>query len=123
MWGSKLTPALKSTFRRSEKLSVVFVIYNTGAAADDKPDVEVQYNFYRMTGTGETFFIKTRPERFNTNTLSKAFSLRGGDLIRAGQEMPLARFPDGTYRLEIGVTDGTNGESVTREVKLTVSGS
>jgi hypothetical protein len=123
LWGSRLTPALRSTFRRRERLSVVFVIYNASEAADDKPDIEVHYNFYRVTTEGEIFFINTRPELFNSHTLPKRFSLRGGDLIIAGQNMSLAGFPDGDYRLVIGVTDKTNGQWVTRDVKLRVIGS
>jgi hypothetical protein len=123
LWGSRITPALKNVFGRSKALSVVFLIYNTGAAGDDKPDVEVQYSFYRATSGGEVFFIKTKPERSNAETLGRQFSLAAGDLIIAGREMPLTRFPDGDYRLEITVTDKTDGTSLTRDVKLTVAGS
>lgn len=122
LWGTKFTPAIRNTFGRDEKLSVVFLIYNTGAAADDKPDVKVQYNFHQRTGAAETFFTKTRPEVFNAQTLRPEFSLAAGDLIIAGQEMPLARFPDGDYRLEINVTDKTSGKSLKRDVNFTVVG-
>ena len=103
--------------------SVVFLIYNTGAAADDKPDVEVQYDFYQKTGATETFFGRTSPQSFNAQTLRPEFSLAAGDVIIAGQDMPLARFPEGDYRLEINVADKTNGNSLKRDVNFTVIGS
>ena len=83
----------------------------------------MQYNFHQRTGGTETFFTKTRPELFNAQTLRREFSLAAGDLIIAGQEMPLARFPDGDYRLEITVIDKTNGKSLTRDVNFKVVGS
>lgn len=123
LWGTRLTPSIRSTFGRSEKLSVIFLVYNAGAAADDKPDVEVQYNFHQRTDTTETFFTRARPELFNAETLGREFRLAAGDLIVAGQQLPLARFPDGEYRLEIMVKDNTTGKSLTRDVNFTVVGS
>jgi hypothetical protein len=46
-WGTRLTPALRDAFRRTERLSLLFAIYNAGVAADDKPDVVVEYNLHR----------------------------------------------------------------------------
>ena len=122
-WGTRLTPALRTTFGRGDKLSVTFLVYNVAASSDDKPDVEVQYDFQRRAGTAETFFIRTRPELFNAHTLKRAFSVAAGDLIIAGQEMPLQRFRDGDYRLVITVTDKASGKSLTRDVPFTVRGS
>jgi hypothetical protein len=123
-WGTRITPAIRNTFRSSENLSLIFLIYNTGAAADDKPDVEVQYSFHRRTGGAETFltfFKGTKPEIFSSRTLPREFSLARGDLLIAGQQIPLAHFPDGDYRLEIKVSDRTTGKSLTRDVNFTVS--
>jgi hypothetical protein len=121
MWGMKITPAIETTFRQSERLSVVFLVYNTGAVSD-KPDVEVQYTFHQKTGAAERFFGRTNPQSFNAQTLRPEFSLAAGDLIIAGQDMPLGRFSQGDYRLEIAVTDKTNDKSVTRDVSFTVAG-
>ncbi len=60
-WGTKLTPSFRTTFGRGDNLSVTFVVYNSANAGDDKPDVEVQYAFYRDTDGAESFFVKTRP--------------------------------------------------------------
>jgi hypothetical protein len=122
LWGTRITPASGTRFGRSARLSLVFLIYNTGTAASDKPDVSVQYDFHQKTGTGERLFGSTRPQVFNAHTLAPEFSLAAGDLLIAGQEMPLARFPDGDYRLVIGVTDNTNGKSLQHEVNFTVAG-
>ena len=123
LWGTKIVPAMATRFGRSRKLSVIFLVYNTGVAANDKPDVQVDYTFYRKTGATETFFGTTSPQSLNPQTLRPEFSLAAGDLVIAGQDMPLARFPEGDYRLEIKVTDKTNGKSLARDVNFTVAGS
>lgn len=122
LWGTRVTPATTSTFGRSRNLSLTFLIYNVTAAGGDKPDVEVQYAFHRKTAAGDTFFTRTNPELFNAETLGPGFSLTAGDLIIGGQEMPLSRFPDGEYRLEITVTDKTGAQSITRNVHFVVAG-
>ena len=102
----------------------------TAAAATDKPDVEVEYNFYRKidatdskTGAVEQYFGSTSPQSFDARTLRPEFSLTAGDLIIAGQDMPMTRFPLGDYRLEVKVTDRTTGKSLSRDVDFTVAGS
>lgn len=122
LWGTKITPAIGTKFLQSSKLSVIFLIYNTGFAASDKPDVEVQYGFHQKMGGTETFFGRPSPQSFNIQTLRPEFSLAAGDVIIAGQDMPLARFPEGDYRLEINVTDKTNGSSLKRDLNFTVVG-
>ena len=121
LWGNRITPALRRSFSAREKISVIFLVYRAGVAADDKPDVEVAYTFHRRMPGGETFFARTKPERFNAETLGPSFSLASGDLIIAGQEMPLARFPAANYRLEILVTDRTTGRTLLRSVYFTVA--
>jgi hypothetical protein len=122
LWGTRITPALGTRFGQSDTLSVVFLVYNAGTAAHDKPDVSVHYDFHQKIGAAEKFFGGTRPQLFNARTLRPEFSLAAGDLIIAGQDMPLARFPEGDYRLEITITDQSSGESLTRDVNFTVVG-
>ena len=122
-WGTKLTPSFRTTFGRGDKLSVTFVVYNAASDGHDKPDVEVQYAFHRNTGGAESFFVRTRPEIFDAGTLRPEFSLSSGDLIVAGQEMPLASFSDGRYRLAITITDKVSRKSITRDVVFDVAGS
>jgi hypothetical protein len=121
LWGMRITPATRRTFRASEKLKVLFVVYHAQAQADDKPDVEVSYNLFRnSTGTGGDPLASIRPEIFSAATLSPAFSLGGGDLILAGRQIPLETLTPGAYRLEIVVTDRVARAAVRRVVPFSV---
>jgi hypothetical protein len=122
LWGARITPALEERFGHGMKLSVVFLVYNTGVAANDKPDVVIDYNFFQKMGTSDRFLGRTSSQSLNPGTLRPDFSLAAGDLLVAGQDMPLDRFPDGDFRLEIKVTDNTSGKSLTRNVNFTVAG-
>ena len=122
LWGMKVTPSMTTTFARSAKLAVAFLVYNAMAADADKPDVEVRYNVHRSVGSAEVFFAAAPPEQFDARTLAPHFSLAAGDLIVAGRQLPLMNFPDGEYRLEIVVTDRAARRSVARDVRFTVAG-
>lgn len=121
--GIKITPAAGTKFSKNGELNMIFFIYNTGVAADNKPDVEVEYNFHQKAGGTEKFFNKTSPQPFNAQTLPPEFSLTAGHQIIGGQAVPLASFPEGDYRLEIKITDKTSSKSVTRDVNFSVAGS
>jgi hypothetical protein len=45
--GFKITPTFDNSFPKSGELLWVFYIYNEGAAAGGKPDLTVDYNFFR----------------------------------------------------------------------------
>ena len=122
LWGMKVTPSMTTTFARSGKLSVTFLVYNAMPVDGDKPDVEVRYHVHRLLGASEVFFAAAPPEQFDARTLAPHFSLAAGDLIVAGRQLPLTNVPDGEYRLEILVTDRAAGRSVTRDVGFTVAG-
>ena len=121
--GTRITPSSTSRLTKAGELSTIFFIYNAAAAANDKPDVDVEYNFHHKTGGAEKFFNKTSPQAFNAQTLPPDFSLTKGHQIIAFQSVPLASFPEGDYRLEIKVTDKANKATLTRDVLFTVSGS
>jgi hypothetical protein len=120
-WGTRITPAVRDTFAKSEKLAVTFVIYNTAADADDKPDVNVDYRVYRTAGAHGAPVAAAPPELFNAHTLPPEFSLAAGDLLVAGRQLPLESFAAGAYRLEITVRDNLTGQSITRDLNFTVS--
>jgi hypothetical protein len=122
LWGTRITPTLGTRFGHSRNLSVMFLVYNAEVAANDKPNVQIDYSFFRKNGNTEAFFGKTSPQVFSPQTLRPDFSSAAGDLLIAGQDMPLQKFPDGDFRLEIKVTDRTSGKSLTRDVKFTVAG-
>ena len=119
--GSVFTPV--STTRLSKKTDVfpVFFIYNTAQDAGRKPDIAVEYNFYqRFADKTEKFFNKTNPQAFNATTLPAQFDAAVHSLI-AGQAVPLEKFPEGEYRLEIKITDKLSGKVLTRNVTFFVT--
>jgi hypothetical protein len=91
-------------------------------AAGGKPDVTIDYNFYVKNPDGtEKFFNKTNPQAFNAGTLPPQFDQSAGHQLVGGQEVPLASFPEGTYRLEIKVTDKLANKNLTENVTFTVT--
>jgi hypothetical protein len=117
--GWDIVPARTAEFRHSDELSVIFFVYNAGLTATRKPDVAVEYAFYRRNGARETYFTKTPPQLLNASTLPD-FSKEAGHQIIGGQAVPLKLFPEGAYRLEVKVVDKTNGSTVTRDVVFSV---
>ena len=119
----RITPKSSPDYLTTEDLSLVFLVYNAGTGASGMPDVRVEYAFSTRGPTGEEFFNRTAPQVFNDQTLPPEFSLADGHQLVAGQAVPLSGFPEADYRLEITVTDNTNGVSLTRSVDFSVSGS
>jgi hypothetical protein len=121
LWGTRITPATRRTFRPSENLSVLSLVYQAKSSSEDKPDVEVSYSVHRSATSGaDSSRASIRPERFNAATLPPAFSLSGGDLILAGRQIPLDALPAGAYRLEIVITDKVAHAAVRRMVSFFV---
>jgi hypothetical protein len=117
---TEISPALDPTFSKDDLLSIIFLIYNPQLDGTNKPDVEVEYDFYRRTEEGEKYFNKTNPQVFNAETLPPQFDIKAGHQLVAGQELGLAPFPAGEYRLEITVNDRHSGRSLQRNVSFTV---
>jgi hypothetical protein len=116
---SEITPAADLKFKKTEELQVVFQIYGA-KAVDKKPDVQVEYVFYRRDASGEKPFNKTAPQVFNATSLPPGFDADMGHQLQTGQGVPLQSFDEGDYRLEIKVTDNKAQKSVTRDVLFTV---
>jgi hypothetical protein len=117
--GQKITPALTSTFAKSAELLFIFLIYNQGATSAGKPDLEVGYTMSRGTETKP--FAKLPSTVFNATTLPAEFSLAAGHQVMVAQGVPLATFAPGDYRLAIGITDKTTGQTITRTVPFSVT--
>jgi len=115
----RITPARETDFRKSDELAVIFFVYNEGLTAQRKPDVSVDYRFHKREAGGESYFTKTAPQHFNSQTLP-AFDAAAGHQLVAGQAVSLQRFPEGAYRLEIRITDNTNAMTLTRSVNFGV---
>ena len=135
---NEITPAVDRRFGRDEELIVVFLVYNPMVTPDRQFDVRVEYHFYRKIGvgqqtggeaaqgahpperTGERYFNRTDPQRFNPALMGTAFDPGTGEPVMAGQVVPLAGFEVGDYRLDVEVIDLLSGKSVSRDVLFTV---
>ena len=118
--GYKVVPSFGAPIPSSGELMFVFFIYNEGVAASGKPDLDVEYLFYRASE--DKAFTKLATQSFNATTLPGQFDLNQGHQVFVGQGIPVKdAFKPGDYRLEIKVTDKTNGQAITRNVPFTVS--
>jgi hypothetical protein len=118
----RITPSVDGKLPKTGELDVIFWIYNAGLAPQtSKPDVTVEYNFYQKAAGTDKFFNKTAPSALNATTLPAEFDFAKGHQLTEIQQIPLASFPAGDYRLEIKVTDKTNSKTVTQNVNFTVA--
>lgn len=120
---TRLTPSPDQSYTKAQNISMLFLVYNTQVDADKKPDVQVDYNFHQVVEKGERFFNRTEPQAFNPRTLPPQFDQDAGHQIMAGQEIPLASFPEGEYRLEIRVTDKLAKQTIVENVRFKVTAS
>ena len=118
--GYKITPTLHAQLPQDRRASLrVFYIYNEGAAANGKPDLNVDYNFFRAAE--EKPFVNMPPSVYNTSTLPAEFNLAAGHTVFVGQGVPLKTFAPGDYKVEMKITDKTNNQAITRTVNFTVT--
>ena len=117
----RVVPKLNGKYFTNDELSLLFIVYNAGTATTGFPDVNVEYSFSTRLPAGDEFFNKTAPQVFNDSTLPPEFSLTEGWQLVAGQDIPLSAFAAADYRLEITVTDNTNGRTLIRNVDFSVS--
>jgi hypothetical protein len=117
--GYKITPAFTATIPKGGELLLVFFVYNEGVAASGKPDLDVDYNFFRAAE--EKPFSKLATTPFNATTLPGEFNRYAGHQVFVGQEIPLTSFAPGDYKLEIRITDKINSQTLTRYVPFTVA--
>jgi hypothetical protein len=118
--GYRVVPSFGAPIPMSGELMFVFFIYNEGVAASGKPDLDVDYQFYRANE--DKPFTRLATQSFNATTLPGQFDLNLGHQVFVGQGIPVKdAFKPGEYRLEIKVTEKTNGQTVTRNVPFTVS--
>ena len=118
--GYKVVPSFGAPIPTSGELMFVFFIYNEGIAASGKPDVDVEYLFYRANE--DKAFTKLATQSFNATTLPGQFDLNQGHQVFVGQGIPVKdAFKPGDYRLELKVIDKTKSETITRNVPFTVS--
>jgi hypothetical protein len=117
--GYKIVPSAVSSFPKTGELLWVFYIYNEAEAANGKPDVGVDYNFFRA---GEDKpFVNMPSSAYNASNLPPEFNLSAGHMVFVAQGVPLTTFNPGDYKVQIKITDKTNNQSVTRDVPFTVT--
>lgn len=110
-------------FKKSQELIVLFQIYNPTITADKKFNLEATYTFYTQGPEGEKRFNSTEPQSFTPESMKGFDPAAGEQTIQAGQGVPLQSFPEGTYRLEIKITDKAASPSkvLTQNVNFTVT--
>jgi hypothetical protein len=116
----EIVPALDIKFGKSEVLNLFFLVYNPQLGPDNKPSLQLDYNFHQKVGTAEKYFNKTSPQMFDATTLPPQFDFAAGHQLVAGQSVPLTSFPEGEFRLEVKITDKLSGKSIVRNVNFTV---
>jgi hypothetical protein len=108
-------------FKKAQELIVLLQIYNPSFTADKKFSLEAGYTFYRQDPGGEKRFNSTEPQALTPESMGPGFDPSGNSAIQAGQAIPLQSFPEGTYRLEIKITDKLNAKFLTQNVNFTVT--
>jgi hypothetical protein len=109
-------------FKKSQELIVLFQIYNPNLSADKKFSLEATYTFYRQDAGSEKRFNSTEPQLFTNETMGASFDPTGAtSSIQAGQGIPLQSFPEGSYRLEVKITDKQSTKVLTQNVNFTVT--
>ena len=121
MGAMQFVPSIDRQFLKSGNFAVYFQVYNQ-QITNGKPDITVEYSFYRKLEGQEKFFNKTAPQTYNGNTLPPEWNAAAGHVVTGGVEIPLGSFEPGDYRLEIKATDNLAKKSLTREVNFTVKG-
>jgi hypothetical protein len=108
-------------FKKSQELIVLLQIYNPMLTPEKKFNLEATYTFYRTEGGIEKRFNSTEPQTFSAETMGAGFDPSGNSSIQAGQGVPLQSFPEGTYRLEIKITDKLSAKVLTQNANFTVT--
>jgi hypothetical protein len=111
-----LVPGTK--LANTQELTVYFQIYNPAVDAAKKPDLRVDYTFYRRQESGDRA-LGTETQVQNAATLAPQFEV-GKFLLFECRAWPLQGFPTGAYRLDIKVTDKLSGKAITANVGFTV---
>ena len=115
-----VTPERK--FKKTDELIVLFQIYNANITAEKKFSLEATYTFYRQEAGGEKRFNSTEPQPLNNDTMPPGFDpTSANSSIQAGQGIPLQSFSEGTYRLEVKVSDKQINKALTQSTTFTVT--
>ena len=108
-------------YKKADELIVLMQIYNPSVSADKKFNIEATYTFFKVAASGETRFNATEPQSFTPETMAGFDPANPDRSIQAGQGIPLQSFPEGSYRLEIKVTDKLTTKVLTQSVNFSVA--
>src|SRR4029079_2473409 len=111
-------------FKKGQELLILLQVYNPAITPDKKFNVEVTYTFFKQANGGDSRFNATAPQSLTPETMGPGFDPSAADRsIQAGQGIPLQSFPDGSYRLEITITDkgASPAKTLTQSVSFTVT--
>lgn len=118
----ELVPAPDMDFKKSDELSIFFQVYNAGLDSAGKPNLTLEYEFHKVEGAGEKFFNKTNPQVVNAASLPPQFDPAKFP-VPGGITVPLASFTEGSYRLNVKITDKASGKPpLSQDIKFTVKG-
>jgi hypothetical protein len=107
-------------FKKSQELLVLLQVYNASASPEKKFSLEATYTFFQKDASGEKRFNATEPQSITPET-APGVDPAGPAGVPAGLGIPLQSFPEGTYRLEIKITDKLNTKVITQSVNFTVA--
>ena len=118
---TEIVPSPEHKFKKAQELIVLMQIYNPTLSPEKKFNLEATYTFFRQDAGTEKRFNATEPQVFSSDTMGAGFDPSGNSSIQAGQGVPLQSFPEGTYRLEIKVTDKISAKVLTQNVNFAVT--
>ena len=107
-------------FKKTQELIVLLQIYNPMVTPEKKFNLDATYTFFRQDAGTEKKFNNTDPQTFSSESMGAGFDPTGNSSIQAGQGVPLQSFPEGSYRLEIKITDKLSSKVLTQNVNFTV---
>ncbi len=111
-------------FTKTAEFSFFYQVYNESVDQNNKPDLLMEYVFYKK-GEGQEKdkpFVKTESQTWNAQNLPADWTPNAGYQLPGGFSVPLTTFAPGEYRLEIKVTDKLTNKSITRDASFTVTG-
>ncbi len=116
---TEAVPAMDATFSDADNMGVVFQVLNPSPDESRKPDVTIEYSFFRRLEKGE--HLEASPRRdYNRTTLPAEFDLAKGHQLLVAQPVPLKNFPPGDYRLEIKATDRKLAKAASANVNFSI---
>lgn len=107
-------------FRKSQELVALLQIYNPTLSTDKSFNLEATYTFFQEAPAGEKRFNATEPQELTPADAMTASDPAKASIQRA-QAIPLESFPEGSYRLEIKVTDKLSSKVVTQSATFSVT--